>query len=203
MKRIELKKDLKPWYTQRRGVVSVIDVPSFTFLMVDGTGDPNTSAAFREACELLFALSYTLKFMLKMDKKTYDYPVMGLEGLWWTMDMSDFSLDRKDLWEWTMMILQPDIITPALHAEAAEKLRKKKPLAAIGTERLERFEEGKCAQILHVGPFATEGPTIRQLHEDIADQGLRLRGKHHEIYFGDPRRSDPAKLKTIIRQPVR
>jgi hypothetical protein len=202
MKTIDLKKQLKPFHSQRRGVVSVIDVPAFTFLMVDGKGDPNTSPAFSEACALLFSLSYTLKFMLKMDKKTYDYPVMGLEGLWWTKEMTQFSLDRKDLWDWTMMILQPDIITPALHAEAAEKLRKKEPPAALGKERLEKFEEGKCAQILHVGPFSAEGPTVAQLHEEIDRQGLRLRGKHHEIYFGDPRRSDPAKLKTIIRQPV-
>jgi hypothetical protein len=203
MKTIDLKKQLKPYYAQRRGVVSVIDIPAFTFLMVDGRGDPNTAESFTEACELLFSLSYTLKFMLKMDKKTFDYPVMGLEGLWWTKDMAKFSLDRKDIWEWTVMILQPDVITPALHAEAAEKLRKKKPLASIGKERLERFEEGKSAQILHVGPFSAEEPTIRQLHDHIAEAGMEPRGKHHEIYFGDPRRTDPAKLKTIIRQPVR
>ncbi|MBK7259847.1 MAG: GyrI-like domain-containing protein [Ignavibacteriae bacterium] len=202
MRTIDLKLKVKPYYTQRRGIVSIIDVPAFTFLMVDGEGDPNTSPAFSEACELLFSLSYTLKFMLKLDKKTYDYPVMGLEGLWWTKDMAQFSLDRKDLWEWTVMILQPEVITPALHAEAVVKLRKKKPLASIGRERLEAFEEGKSAQILHVGPFSTEGPTVAQLHDHIAHEGLRLRGKHHEIYFGDPRRTAPEKLKTIIRQPV-
>jgi hypothetical protein len=203
MKTIDLKKQLKPYHTQRRGIVSIIDVPAFTFLMVDGQGDPNTSPAFAEACELLFSLSYTLKFMLKMDKQLYDYPVMGLEGLWWTRDMAKFSIDRKDIWEWTVMILQPDILTQALHAEAVEKLRKKKPLASIGRERLERFEEGKSAQILHMGPFSAEEPTIRKLHAWIEEHGMERRGKHHEIYFGDPRRADPAKLKTIIRQPVK
>jgi hypothetical protein len=202
MKTLDLKTQLKAYYTQKRGTVSVIGVPAFTFLMVDGKGDPNTAPAFAEANELLFSLAYTLKFMLKNDKKLCDYPVMPLEGLWWTKEMDRFSVERKGEWEWTLMILQPDIITPALCDEAVEKLRKKKPLAAIGRQRLERFEEGKCAQILHVGPFSTEGPTVAQLHEQIKAQGLNLRGKHHEIYFGDPRRADPAKLKTIIRQPV-
>ncbi len=202
MRTIDLKKDLKPYYSQRRGVVSIIDVPAFAFLMVDGHGDPNGSPAFAAACEVLFSLSYTLKFMLKMDKRTYDYPVMPLEGLWWTKDMAQFSLDRKDLWDWTVMILQPDIITPGLHAEAVEKLKKKKPQLATGDARLGRFAEGTCAQILHVGPFSTEGPTVQKLHDHIAEAGRSLRGKHHEIYFSDPRRADPSKMKTIIRQPI-
>ena len=202
MKKIDLKAKLAPYYKQRRGVISELKVPPFNFLMVDGTGNPNTTPAFTEAIEVLYSLSYTLKFMLKMDKKLFDYPAMGLEGLWWAKDMGALRLGDKDSWEWTAMILQPDFITPEIYREAVEKVKQKKTLAAMGRERLERFEEGLCVQTLHIGPYNTEGPTIEALHQYIHEHGYELRGKHHEIYFGDPRRGNPQNLKTIIRQPI-
>jgi len=202
MKTLDLKKQFAPYYKQKRGIVSIVDVPPSNFLMIDGRGDPNTAPEFHEALETLYALSYTLKFMLKMDRKAYDYPVMPLEGLWWSADGKTFDMDRRRDWRWTVMILQPDVITPALLAEAQTAVRKKKNPAALGRERLERFHEGLAAQVLHIGPYAAEGPTIAQMHEFIRAKGYGLRGKHHEVYFGDPRRANPANLKTILRQPV-
>ena len=202
MKKVDLKKQLAAYYKQRRAVISELNVPAFNFLMIDGKGNPNTSQAYAQAIEVLYSLSYTLKFMLKMDKKLYDYPVMGLEGLWWAKDMGAFRLGDKDSWEWTAMILQPDFITQEMYREAASQVKQKKILAALGRERLERFEEGLCVQTLHIGPYDKEGPTIEAVHRYIHDHGFELRGKHHEIYFGDPRRSNPQNLKTIIRQPI-
>lgn len=202
MKTLRLREQFKPYYTQRRGTLSLVDVPGAQFLMIDGEGDPNTAPAFTEATEALYAISYTLKFMLKMEKKTHDYQVMPMEGLWWSGNTEAFALDRRKDWLWTLMIMQPDIITPAVYNEGIHALKRKKPVAALGRERLERFEEGLSAQVLHIGPYSAEGPTIKTLHDYIRDQWCTLRGKHHEIYFGDPRRADPANLKTIIRQPV-
>jgi hypothetical protein len=202
MKKIDLKKELAPYYKQRRGLISVVDVPAFNFLMIDGKGDPNKTPSFSEAVETLYSISYTLKFMLKMDKKLYDYPVMALEGLWWSKDMASFTSGERDAWEWTIMILQPDFVTRKMYEEAVEKVRKKKTLPALGKERLDCFEEGLSIQILHVGPYSAEGPTIEALHHYAQEHGYALRGKHHEIYFGDPRKGNPENLKTLLRQPV-
>ena len=132
-----------------------------------------------------------------------EYAVMPLQGLWWADDMTLFSESRKDLWHWTLMIAQPDFVTPEQVREAtAERIRKKGALPALGKVRLERYEEGPCAQILHIGPYSAEKPTIERLHAFIKEQGFQLRGKHHEVYLGDPRRTEPENLQTIIRQPI-
>ena len=155
--------------------------------------------------EALYGLSYTLKFGVKLGKygkQTYDYPVMALEGLWWMDDMREFSAARKDDWKWTMMIMQPDIITPDLVELARADLIKKKNLVAAAQLRFEVYHEGPSAQIMYFGPYADEGPTIQRLHAFIIESGHQLRGKHHEIYLSDPRRTAPEKLKTVIRQPM-
>lgn len=181
-----------------------VDVPAMNFLMVDGRGDPNTSVEYREAIEALFSLSYTLKFALKRENGL-EYRVGPPETLWWADDMVEFSAGRKDDWRWTMMIAQPDDVTPERFAQARAEVGRKKHLAALPRVRFERFREGRSAQILHVGPYSAEGPTIARLHAFIAEQGETFDGqreKHHEIYLGDPRRAAPEKLTTIIRQPV-
>jgi hypothetical protein len=149
-------------------------------------------------------VSYTLKFTL-MKAAVLDYRVGPLEGLWWAEDMADFGTARKSDWIWTMMIAQPDAVTNERFAAARSDAARKKGLAALDRTRLERFTEGLCAQVLHVGPFSAEAPTIAALHAFIRDQDLGFDGarhKHHEIYLSDPRRSAPEKWKTIIRQPV-
>ncbi|MEN6409252.1 MAG: GyrI-like domain-containing protein [Anaerolineaceae bacterium] len=154
-----------------------------------------------DALQALYGLSYTLKFQIKKDLEL-DYTVMGLEGLWWVPDMNDFTVDNKDAWLWTMMIRQPDQVTPEQFERARVDVIKKKGEGSYNQVRLERFEEGLCAQVMHIGPYAAEAPTIQALHAFIAAAGRTRRGKHHEIYLGDPRRTDPAKLRTILRQPA-
>jgi hypothetical protein len=168
--------------------------------MIDGRGAPEDSR-YREALEALYPLAYTLKFALKKERGL-DYPVMPLEGLWWAEDMNAFANADREAWIWTAMIMQPDFVTQEdFESARAEVERKKGSSAALAVARLERFEEGRSAQIMHIGPYSAEGPTITKLHDFIEEQGGRLRGKHHEIYLGDPRRSAPEKLKTVIRQP--
>jgi hypothetical protein len=174
------------------------------FLMVDGQGDPNSSDDYRAAIQTLYGLSYALKFAIKNDVGL-SYRVSPLEGLWWADDMAEFSAARKAAWHWTMMIAQPAVVTPLRLERAIEEVRGKRQLAAIDRVRLERFEEGLAAQVLYIGPYHAEGPTIERLHAFIRDHGLTFDGRsqrHHEIYLGDPRRAAPEKLRTIIRQPV-
>ncbi len=203
MRKIDLKKELKPLYgtTSRQGFVFV-EVPKMNFLMVDGEGNPNTAKAYSDAVEALYSLSYSLKFMVKKGPLAIDYGVMPLEGLWWADDMADFSALNKDTWKWTAMIMQPEFITAEMVEEAGAATAKKKDLPALSQVRFETFDEARAAQCLYIGPYADEGPTIAELHTFIAENGFKRRGKHHEIYLSDMRRTDPARLKTIIRQPV-
>jgi hypothetical protein len=172
------------------------------FLMIDGEGDPNTAESYSNAIEALYSLSYALKFMVKKGEWGIDYGVMPLEGLWWADDMTAFTVGNKDAWEWTMMIMQPEFITPDMVEAARQEVGRKKNPVALSLVRFEAFKEGKAAQIMHIGPFSEEGPTIEKVHAFIENTGSRRRGKHHEIYLSDIRRAAPEKWKTIIRQPL-
>jgi hypothetical protein len=205
MLKLDLKKQFKHLYQPSAKQFSIVDVPPLNFLMIDGAGDPNTSADFQAAMEALYAMAYTLKFGVKQGKyggAPYDYPVMALEGLWWADDMTRFGATAKSDWYWTVMIMQPDIVTPDMVEAARADAAKKKNLAALPKMRFEKYHEGLSAQIMYFGPFKDEGPTIARLHEFIEGGGHQLRGKHHEIYLSDPRRTAPGKLKTVIRQPM-
>ena len=199
--KIDLTKQLKPLYSARREP-ALVEVPDLGFLMVDGHGDPNTAPEYTQAIEALYSVSYTIKFALKRGPLQIDYRVMPLEGLWWAADMAAFTTGDKADWDWTMMILQPDQVDDEMVAQAIATATGRKELPAAALLRLERLAEGRCAQVLHVGPYSEEGPTIERLHAFIAEQGYERAGKHHEIYLGDPRRAAPEKLKTIVRQPV-
>ena len=199
--KVDLKRELREYYAPTRTPALVV-VPEHAFLMVDGRGDPNVSVEYRDAVSALFTVSYTARFALKR-AGVLDYGVMPLEGLWWGPGDSSFSTADRSAWEWTAMILQPDELTDEVLADAKASAAAKRALPALGRLRLDRFAEGHAAQVLHVGPYSAEEPTIAALHAFIAAQGLEPTGKHHEIYLGDPRRSAPEKLKTVIRQPVR
>lgn len=204
MTKIDLKKDLKGLYSAKAGEPVLVEVPPLNFLLLDGHGDPNTAAEFQAGTEALYSLAYTLKFMLKKRGGFPEYAVMPLEGLWWAEDMAQFSTENKDAWDWTLMIAQPEFITHEFVQEAtADVARKKGNSTVLEKIRFERFQEGTCGQILHLGPYSEERPTIECLHGFIQQQGLQLSGKHHEIYLSDPRRTAPEKLKTILRQPTR
>ncbi len=202
MTKIDFKKELKQLFKPSRKEVAIVDVPKMNFLMIDGKGDPNTSAEFQAAAEALFSLSYAIKFMLKKGEAQIDYGVLPLEGLWWAEDMSAFATGNKQDWLWTLMMMQPDFVGADLVEEAIAQTRKKKKLAALPLVRFESFAEGKAAQIMHIGPFSEEGPTIERVHEFIAENAMVRSGKHHEIYLSDIRRAAPEKWQTVIRQPV-
>jgi len=205
--KLDLRKELKTFYNPSARQVEVVSVPRFQFAMVDGQIErglmPGTSPDFQEAVQALYNLSYTLKFMSKLSQSApLDYSVMALEGLWW-VEGAEFSFEGTDPWAYTAMILQPAHITPDLYAEALQQMRKKKgDLPGFARLRLEPFEEGLAVQIMHKGPYSTEKATIEKMDAFANENGYRMHGKHHEIYLGDPLRSQPEKLKTILRHPV-
>lgn len=202
MTKIDLRKQYKEFYQPPKGRFTIVDVPERSFVMIDGKGDPNTSKDYREAMETLYSLAYTLKFMCKKESDQ-DFTVLPLEGLWWADDMQDFARLPKDVWNWTMMIAQPDFVTSTHFSRAREQAAARKPLPGLDKARWERFHEGLSAQITYIGPFAEEASTIAGMHAFILENGYRLSGKHHEIYMSDPRRTAPEKFKTVIRQPMR
>lgn len=208
MKKVDYKKEFKHLYKPSAKQVEIVEVPDMNFLMIDGQGDPNTSQDYKDAIEALFSVSYALKFMIKKSELDVDYGVMPLEGLWWTDDMSKFSTDNKRNWKWTAMIMQPESVTEENVAQAIEEVKKKQAkkkqeLPALPKRRFESYAEGTSAQILYIGPFSEEGPTVETVHQFIDEQGAAPSGKHHEIYLSDFRRTAPEKLKTVIRQPIR
>ena len=203
---VDLVKQHKQLYSPSPRHPSIVEVPELAFLMIDGRGDPGVSEAYQEALQALYGVAYTLKFTLKKEGPERDFKVAPLEGLWWADDeaptMAELQRDR-DAWNWTMMIALPDAVTAAEVAAAADAAARRRELPAAPRIRLERFAAGLAAQIMHVGPYAEEAPTIERLHAFAAEQGYELRGRHHEIYLGDPRRTAPERLKTVLRHPVR
>lgn len=211
MAKLDLKKDLKYLYVPSAKKIEVVEVPAMNFVMIDGAIEPGqapgTSPLFQENMQALYAAAYTLKFAAKLRKKNpVDYPVMALEGLWWVED-GTFDLQKPGNWKYTVMIMQPDLVKPAMFAEALAQIRKRKgDQPALGRLRLERFREGQCVQTMHIGPYATEPETVKRMQTFLEQNGYQDQvgrgGKHHEIYMGDPRRADPAKLKTVLRHPI-
>lgn len=203
MPKLDLRKQYKDFY-KAGAEPRLLTLPPLLYLCIDGRGDPNRSPDFGAAMQALYSLAYGLKFAVKKQNPALDFGVMSLEALWWAEDMAAFSLERRDDWLWRAVILQPDFITPAHLNDVRADAVKKKPEIAAALEKAFLFtaEEGHCAQIMHTGPYSAEGPTVAALHAFIDAQGLRKRGKHHEIYLSDPRRSEPERMQTIIRQPV-
>ncbi len=181
----------------------LVEVPTLRFLAIDGHGDPNVSPAYSEALRALYAVSYAAKFAVKRAGGE-DFTVSPLEGLWTAKDLGAFLTGEKSSWDWTMMIRQPDNVTDELVARFAEEVAIRKGLASARRLRIERLTEGPAAQVLHLGPYSTEGPTIERLHAFLDEHRFTFDGQeqaHHEIYLGDARRTAPDKLRTIIRQP--
>ncbi len=202
MTKIDFKKTLAHLYRPSSREFVVVDVPPMSFLKIDGHGDPNTAQAYQDAVEALYAVAYRLKFMSK--GAGLDYIVPPLEGLWWAEDMDHFTaaLD-KNAWDWTMMIMQPEWISQEMLKEAIREVAKKKTLPALPQLVMEEYREGLSVQILHIGSYDDEGPTLSRMHNEFIPQnGYQESGKHHEIYLSDPRRVAPEKLKTVLRQPV-
>ena len=206
MQRIDLKRDLKHLYLPSTKLPVLVDVPPMQFVMADGAIEPDqspgTSPLFGENMQALYAAAYTLKFAAKLRKEDpLDYPVMALEGLWWVED-GRFDIRQPGNWKYTIMIMQPPQVTQAMFREAVGKAAAKRPNPAFGRLRLATFHEGLSVQIMHLGPYADEPTTLARMEAFAGERGYRLRGLHHEIYLGDPRRADPAKLRTVLRHGV-
>ncbi len=204
MTKIDFKKEWKHLYRPSSKEFEIVGVPPMNFIMIDGQGDPNTAQEYQEALEALYAVAYKIKFMSKKELGK-DYVVPPLEGLWWAEDMDIFTTSGdKDEWLWTMMIMQPEWVTDALFEQACTEVATAKEPPALSKIRLENYHEGLSVQIMHIGPYSEEGPTIHKLHHEfLPATNLLEAGKHHEIYLGDPRKVAPEKLKTVLRQPVR
>ncbi|WP_084143775.1 GyrI-like domain-containing protein [Amycolatopsis taiwanensis] len=203
MDKYDIKKAHKELYSPPSKEFTVVEVPEFRYIAIDGQGDPNTSPAYANAVEALYGVAYALKFA---SKKTLgrDFAVGPLEGLWRADDPTAFMARRKETWAWTMMISQPDWITEGVVEAAIDNVAKKKKNPALGDIRLLTLAEGTSVQILHIGSYDDETPTLERLHNSyLPDNGFTFNGDHHEIYLSDARRTAPAKLKTILRQPVK
>jgi len=206
---IDFKKTDKELY-QPKTTPAIIDVPEMTFIMIDGCGNPNTSAGYKNALEILYGLSYGIK-MSKMSgtqpEGYFEYVVPPLEGLWYHKDGGVITdLSDKDSFCWTSMIRQPDFVTADVFEFVKLSLSKKKPDLDLSLARLEKFTEGLCAQIMHIGSYDNEPATTAVLNRFIKESGYSTDfttiRRHHEIYLGDPRKTVPEKLKTVIRYPI-
>jgi hypothetical protein len=202
MTKLDFKKTLD-CYRAHSGQFRILEIPPMRYLMIDGHGDPNSSPEFTAAVEAVYPVAYKLKFASKQDLGR-DYVVPPLEGLWWSTDMATFTTTRdKSRWDWTMMSMVPDWITRDMFGGAVAKVAAKNPPTGLDRVRLETLDERLCVQTLHVGSFDDEAESLdRMHHEFIPGSGLRMTGKHHEIYFSDFRKTEPGKRRTILRQPV-
>lgn len=218
MEKFDYKKEYKDLYMPKTSPM-IINVPKMTFIMVDGKGNPNDiEGEYKNAMEILYGLSYTIK-MSKMSGKQpegyFEYVVPPLEGLWWLENDENpiYEIKDKNKFNWISMIRQPEFVTQEVFEKAVIELKKKKPELDFSCTRLEEFEEGKCVQIMHIGPYDNEGETIKKLDKYVIDMGYQnaisdklstgqIR-RHHEIYLGDPRKTSPEKLKTVIRHPIK
>ena len=204
MTKINFKKEWKHLYKPSSKEFEIVDVPPMNFLMIDGQGDPNTAKEYQEALEALYAVAFKIKFMSKKELGR-DYVVPPLEGLWWAEDMDIFTTSgSKDDWLWTMMIMVPEWIDREFVETVRAETAAKKDIPTIGNLYFESYDEGLSVQIMHIGSYAEEAPTIHRMHHEfLPREGLTENGKHHEIYLSDTRRGAPEKLRTVLRQPVK
>jgi hypothetical protein len=205
VEKVDGKKQFREFYSPSAKQPVIVDVPEFAFVAVDGAGTPNEGTGFQDAIGALYGVAYTLKFMGKKRPEAAlpAFSVMPLEALWWGEGDDGLVVPPPDHWQWTAMIALPDFVDEKHVALALDEVRRKgRGSDAVDRLRLTRWAEGPAVQIMHVGPYAEERPTIERMFAFAAEQGYRLRGRHHEIYLGDPRRTAPEKLRTVLRHPV-
>jgi len=196
--KLELRKTMKEFYNPPAGEAVLVELPPLKYIMVDGDGEPG-GESFQQAMSALYNIAYTMKFRSKRLLKK-DYDMMAPEGLWWMKGKID--MNKRDKWLWTLMILVPDFVTTKMFSDAVDEVRRKKNPPGLDRARLETLNEGKCVQMMHIGPYAAEPESIAKMDAYAKEHGYKMVGKHHEIYLGDPRRAAPSKLKTVLRHPV-
>lgn len=200
----DVKKEYRYLFSPPAKEPEIIEVPAFKYIMLDGQGYPGTELSFQEKVQALYALAYTIKFSLKQaPKDSLNFTVPPLSGLYCADDCRSFRDEsRKNEWKWTVMILMPDRITNETFEQTRNEVIKKKKLPHLQDVVFQVYKEGLCAQVMHIGPYSEEAPTIDKLHAFFQEKGYTFNGRHHEIYLSDPRRCEPQKMKTIIRQPI-
>lgn len=176
-----------------------VEVPNMRFLSVDGTGAPDADV-YQHAIQAIYAMAYGLKFCLR--DKDLDFRVMPLETLWWSDDETAYRAMDLARWQWSAMLRVPEAVCEDCYQLCWEKAAARSESPSFGNMRMEDWEEGRAIQVLHTGPWTDELPTVEKLHAFIAEYGGQPRGRHHEIYLSDPRRTKPAHLRTILRQPI-
>ena len=197
--KLDLYKQHKAEYAAKK-TPALVTVKAAAYLTISGRGEPG-GEAFTDRVGALYGAAYTIKFTSKFAGR--DYKVCPLEGLWWCGRKRNFATEPRDKWCWKVLIRTPDFITASDLAKAREALLAKGKSPAVRNVQLEAFEEGLCAQMLHVGPYSAEAATIDVMMQFVRDKKLRCHGKHHEIYLSDPRRVPPERLRTVLRYPVR
>ena len=211
MRKVDYKKDFKELYFPKTEPM-IIDVPEMIYMMVDGEGDPNTSKDYKNAMEILYGLSYTIKMSVKKNEQPegyYEYTIFPLEGLWWSVEdiFKNYKVTDKNKFKWTSMIRQPEFVTKEVYDWALDKLKAKKPNLDYSKVRYEKFKEGLCAQLMHIGSYDNEGPSVKKLEEFIKEKGYETDindiRKHHEIYLNNPLTTKKENLKTVIRHPIK
>jgi hypothetical protein len=199
--KVDLKYDLRPLYAASL-TPRFVDVPALPYLMLDGNGDPNTTAGYAVAVKAIYAVAYALKTAVRHAEAGIDFAVMPLEGLWWSAEKFPYTAAERPNWDWTLLIAQPDFVTPGLLDEVRACAARKSAADAVAAVRLGSLCEGLCAQVMRIGSHAEEASAAGRLHDFIAASGRVPVGRHHEIYLSDPNRTAPQRLKTVIRQPV-
>jgi hypothetical protein len=201
--KLDLKKDRKDLYQPGSADFVEVDVPTMTYLAVDGHGDPNTSPEYSAAVAALYACAYAIRSRLRA-RTGVDLVVGPLEGLWSSDDPSSFAARRKGEWDWTMLIPLPEPVADEDIGPGLDDAAGKKPDLPVTDVHVLRLDEGRSLQIMHVGSYDAEGSTLARLHGEVLPaRGLTWNGRHHEIYLSDPRRVAPERMRTVLRQPVR
>ena len=205
----DFKKEYKDLY-QPKTTPSIIEVPKMNFIAVKGQGNPNDEdGAYKTAIGKLYGIAYTLKMSYKTEHQIpgfFQYSVLPLEGFWWQPGVDGFDYADKENFHWISVIRLPEFVTKDEFDWAVKEATAKKKADFSSVEYL-TIEEGLCVQCMHIGPYDEQPRTIAAMKQYAMEQGytedFSAERLHHEIYLGDPRRSDPAKLKTVIRHPIR
>jgi hypothetical protein len=202
----ERPRDYRDEANAKADEIRLLSIPDRRYLMIEGTDEPG-APGFRDAIATLYPVAYTLHFALK--RRGVMAPIGALEGLYWINEPGPIPAARfattpeaREHWAWRLMLPVPEQCTEADVTSAIDEVFTKKGPPLLERLRCERWEEGRVAQILHIGPYEAEADTVAVLQRAIADAGLEPRGCHHEIYISDPNRTAPDRLRTVIRQPV-
>jgi hypothetical protein len=194
MFKIDHRKTIKPLYRPSGKTPVIVDVPPMNFLMMDGRGKPD-GKEFQQPASILYPLAYTLKWMVRLGSDI-DFHVMPMEVVW------KVNREKKEF-AWTMMLMQPEYVTPELVAEARQKVQSKVEAALLEKVRFEQYAEGRCVQFLHIGPYEGMDAALEKMLVVATGQGYVAPVRNtHDIYLNDVRKTNPANLKAVMRLPV-